>query len=208
MAIMARNAGGNYEPVPAGNHVARVYSIIHIGTVRENIKGEEKEMNKVRISFELPNETKEFKEGEGEKPYTISKDYTLSMFEKSDLRKFIDSTVPGGLSEEEVDVYDVTLLMGKAVMLNVIHKTSGKGNVYANITAAAAIPKGMTVPGPVNAPFVLDYENFDEAKFNALPDFLKDKMRSSQEYKALKGSSPEQEWNREAGEVNPDEIPV
>ena len=50
MAITATNeGGGNYTPVPAGIYAARCYSMVHIRTVTENIMGEDKTLNKVRI---------------------------------------------------------------------------------------------------------------------------------------------------------------
>jgi hypothetical protein len=45
-----------YELVPAGNHVARLYQIIHIGTNSYEYKGEMKKSDKVRLTFELCNE--------------------------------------------------------------------------------------------------------------------------------------------------------
>jgi len=41
-----------YELVPAGNHLARVYRVLHIGTVPENFQGEQQEINKVMIGFD------------------------------------------------------------------------------------------------------------------------------------------------------------
>ena len=62
-----------YEVVPAGNHVARLYEIIHIGTIPTTYKGEEKMTDKIRLTFELCDERKEFKEGEGERPSSVSR---------------------------------------------------------------------------------------------------------------------------------------
>jgi hypothetical protein len=62
MAINATNEGKPRELIPAGNYVARCYQMIHIGSVTENIMGEEKQLNKVRIGWELPTELRVFKE--------------------------------------------------------------------------------------------------------------------------------------------------
>lgn len=66
--------GGNFTPLEPGTYLARCYSMIHIGTIQEEFQGEKKTMNKVRITWELPTELKEFKQGEGEKPYSVSCD--------------------------------------------------------------------------------------------------------------------------------------
>jgi len=58
--IIATNNGGgaNYDPAPQGNHVAWCISMVHIGTVEEEYLGEKKWQNKVRITWELPEEKK------------------------------------------------------------------------------------------------------------------------------------------------------
>ena len=57
MAIIATSNGGtSYEPIPSGSYPARCYSMIHLGTIEENILGTVKKLNKVRITWELPTE--------------------------------------------------------------------------------------------------------------------------------------------------------
>jgi hypothetical protein len=157
--------------------------MIHIGTVPETFMGEEKLMNKVRITWELPNETKVFKEENGEQPYSISKEFTLSMHEKSNLRKFLEGWRGKGFTEEEAKQFDVTKLIGKPCMISVIHKTSKQGNLYAEISSASVVPKGLICPDQINKTFEFNYDPFDENKFDCLPDWLKDKIKTSLEYK-------------------------
>lgn len=185
MAIIAENKGQNYEPVAAGNYVARCYSMIQIGTVAENILGKEKILHKVRLTFELPTELKVFKEEKGEQPQVISKEFTLSMHEKATLRKMLESWRGKTFSEDEAKAFDITVLAGKPCMLNVIHKQSSNGNTYAEIGSISAMPKGLTCPAQVNPTFILSYDNFDHKAFDTLPDFIKDKMRKSLEYQKL-----------------------
>ena len=90
MAIIATTQESTlYKPLEPGNYVARCYSMVHIGTIEETINGVAKKLNKVRIGWELPTEMKVFKEEIGEQPITISKEFTLSMHEKSTLRNFL-----------------------------------------------------------------------------------------------------------------------
>ncbi len=181
--INATNSGsGDYTPVEAGTYPARCYSMVHIGTCKENILGQEKWLNKVRITWELPTETKEFKPGDGEKPYSVSKEFTLSMNEKANLRKFLEGWRGKGFTEAEAKKFDITALLGKPCMLSVIHKTSKQGRLYADISSVSAMPKGFECPAQINPSFEFSYDEFDEEKFNTLPDFLKDKMRQSVEY--------------------------
>ena len=51
MSIIAENKGGDFVLIPAGNHLARCYGMVQIGTVKEETgiyAG--KETHKVRIS--------------------------------------------------------------------------------------------------------------------------------------------------------------
>lgn len=41
------------------------------------------------------------------------------------------------------------------------------------------------MPEQINPSFEFTLENFEQAKFDSLPDFLKDKIRQSKEYKTL-----------------------
>lgn len=185
MAIIASNSGTNYTPVPAGTYAARCYSMIHIGTVQESYQGEDKEVNKVRITWELPTELKVFKEENGEQPYSVSKEFTLSMHEKSNLRKFLESWRGKGLTEEEAKSFDITKLMGRPCLLSIIHKKNQQGNDYATISSVSTLPKGMECPAQINPNYEFTWTEFNQDKFNALPDFLKEKMRGSREYRNI-----------------------
>jgi len=188
--INATNTGVKRELVPAGNYVARCYSMIHIGTVKENIKGEDKWIDKIKITWELPTELRVFKEENGEQPMVISQDFTLSMNEKANLRKFLESWRGKGFTEDQAKSFDVTKLLGIPCMLNIIHKASKAGNDYAMISSVGALPKGAECPKQINATFEFNFEdNFDEKALESFPDFIKDKIKGSVEYMKLK--SPE-----------------
>lgn len=183
MPIIASNTGTNFTPVPAGTYAARCYSMIHIGTVTENYMGEDKEMNKVRITWELPTELKVFKEENGEQPYSVSKEFTLSMHEKANLRKFLEGWRGKGFTEEEAKSFDITKLLGKPCLLSIIHKANKQGNQYATISGVSTLPKGMDCPAQINKNFEFTWDEFSQEKFDSLPDYLKEKMRTSREYR-------------------------
>lgn len=186
MSINATNDGIRRELIPAGNYIARCYSMVHIGTIAEQIMGEEKILNKVRITWELPTELRVFKEENGEQPMVISQEFTLSMHEKANLRKFLESWRGKGFTEEEAKCFDITKLLGIPCMINIIHKTSKAGNDFATISGVAAVPKSITVPAQINPNFEFNFESaFSVEKLESFPDFIKDKIKSSEEYKAL-----------------------
>jgi len=206
MPITATSQGGSsYEPVPEGNYIARCYSMIHIGTVLDVYQGESKLSNKVRITWELPTETKQFKDGEPERPYSIGKDFTLSLNEKATLRKFLESWRGKAFSEDEAQSFEVSKLIGAPCMLNVIHKTSKTGKTYAEIAGVAKMPKGIECPGQYNETFIFHYEPFEQWRFDALPDWVKDKVKSSDEYVAA--MSPQHTMAAPAAEIEDGDLP-
>jgi hypothetical protein len=184
-AITATSTGGggrDFEPVPSGSHIARCYQMIHIGTVTETILGEQKKLNKVRLVFELPYELKVFNAERGEQPYSIGKDYTLSMHEKSNLRRDLKGWRGKDFTEVEAQAFDITVLIGKACSLNVVHRPSKAGRIYAEIASISPVPRGATCPDAINTPLVFGYDPFDIAVFNQLPEWLRDKITSSEEF--------------------------
>lgn len=198
MAIIATNTGGTtFEPIPTGNYPARCYSMIHIGTVEENIMGTLKRLNKVRITWELPTELKVFKEENGEQPCVISKEFTLSMHEKATLRGFLKNWRGKDFTDEEAKAFDIEKLIGAPCMLNITHKTKkDNSGVYAEIGSISTMPKGFPCPEQINPTFVWTYDTFDVDKFNSLPEYLKNKMVHSDEYKlALSGGQEHESPN-------------
>lgn len=179
-------SSGNFEPVPAGNHVARCYQMIHIGTVEENYLNEIKHQNKVRLVFELPNECRVFNPDKGEQPFSIGKDYTLSMHEKANLRKDLESWRGKRFTDQEAASFDITVLVGKPCMLNVVHRTSkSSGKIYADIASVTPLPKGFTCPDQVNDTIVFGYDPFQPEVYDSLPDWLRTKISGSDEFKQM-----------------------
>ncbi len=170
------------EPVPAGVFPARAYKLIHFGTVPDTYQGEHKLTNKLRIDWELPTEMKVFDPEKGEQPQSISKDYTASFNEKSNLYKDLSSWL-GDLSQ--YDEFELTQILGRDCMVNIQHKTSGAGNVYAYVAAVMPMPQGIECPPPVNPQFVWDFEdNFDDGVLENMHEYFRDKIKSSLEYEA------------------------
>ena len=208
MAIIATNTAQQRELIEAGNYIARCYQMLHIGTVQETILGETKILNKVRIGWELPTELKTFSDEKGEQPCVISKEFTLSMNEKSNLRKLLASWRGKDFSEEEAKAFDITNLLGKACMINIIHKPSKDGTkTYQEIAGCTPMPRGMECPSQINNNMVWDYDHPDMQLLANLPDFIKDKIKSSLEFVALGKPMPQQESNDENNESTTEDLP-
>ena len=209
MAIIANSTGSgkDFQPVEAGTYTARCYSMIHIGTVMGEYLGKPKEQDKVRLTFELPTEMKVFKEGDIEKPQVIGKDFTLSMNEKASLRKFLNSWRGEAFSEEEAKSFDITKLLGVPCTLGVAHKTGKNGNTYAEITSVSKVMKGMPVPPQFNPSFEFSVLEFDQSKFDALPEFIAKQVKESREYLAMVGTPAPEPINAVTLAPQDDDLP-
>jgi len=209
MAIIANSNGGgkDFQPVEAGTYTARCYSMIHIGTVTEEYNGEKKEANKVRLTFELPTEMKVFKEENGEQPQVIGKDFTLSMHEKAGLRKFLSSWRGKAFTDDEAKAFDITKLLGVACTLGITHKVSKTGKTYAEISSVSTLMKGMAIADQINPSFEFSVAEFDQAKFDALPHFIRDKVITSREYLAMQGTPKPEAINAESLAPQDEDMP-
>jgi len=190
MAILAKNVKGEpVELIEKGSYPARIYQLIHLGTV---VGFEGKMQDKVKIGFELPTELKVFDEKKGEQPRVVSGDYTLSFNEKANLTEIINACDPKALELDDngmMEEFDVESLIGKDLLITINHKPrkDGKGD-FAFVAGGTRLPKGMTCPPAINPTIVLSYDKWNEDVYQKLPDFIKEKMNVTEEFKAL---SPE-----------------
>ena len=192
MPLIAQQPESRSVILPEGTHIARVYGLIHIGTVSTPFtddNGEPVKLSKIRLTFEFPEEMHVFKEGDEAKPLVLSQEYTLSMGNKSNLRPIVEGIIGTGLSDSEAYNFDHEQLIGKACLVTIKHKESKKGNVYAVIASTAPLMKGQTCKPPINKPKILTYQAWDQEYFDSLPDFIKDVMKTSTEYQSLHGVS-------------------
>ncbi len=171
---------------PKGTFMARVIRIVYIGTVKTTWKGEEKEIPKLWITWELPTEKAVFKEGEPEMPFIISQEFSHSMGKKSNLRPITENIIGTTLTDDEAYGFDHDELLDKPCQITIVHEVKNE-NTYANVSAVSGLLKGVTCPSRENELKVLSFDKWDEKYFEDLPKFIKDKIMSSKEYKAMKG---------------------
>lgn len=177
-----KSNGKDFKLVPAGTHMARCYQFIHLGHVPNTFPGATTStVNKIRLTWELPDEKAVFNAEKGEQPFVMSQEYTLSMNEKANLRKMIESLFGQKLSDEEAENFDTELLVGKPCLLTIVHTVKGD-KTYTNVQNVTSLPKGMPVPEQINKSSIITWENMSTEEFNNLPPFLQDKMKQAAEY--------------------------
>lgn len=179
--------GGSFQLPPVGNHIGICRQVIDLGTQDDTWLGKKKLIRKVRISFETPNEKATFDEARGEECFLVSKEYTLSLSEKANLRHDLESWRGLAFTEKELEGFALGKLIGAAAMINVIHKKSTSGRMYSLITAITSLPRGMKkgdVPKPTLAAVEYSIDDGNNEVFKKLPEFLQEKILASEEVKA------------------------
>lgn len=209
MPIYAESKGVTRELVPIGNHRARCVKMIQIGTIEEtDMAGKRIRRPKVNIGWELVDELRVFDEKKGEQPMMISQMFTLSMHEKSTLRKIVVSWRGKDFSDEEAKKFDITKLLGVPCMINVSHKKKNDGGLKQQIDAVTSVPKMMQkdFPAQINPSQMLSFLNWDESLYESLPEWMRDLIRSSEEYQALKSPKGEVQISSRSGSDFPPHI--
>lgn len=181
MAIIAKNEqGGSFEPIPEGVHTAICVSIIDLGM--QYSEKWDKSTHKAMVTWELPEETYT-KDGET-KPRTLSKEYSLSLGEKSNLRKDLQAWRGRAFTDEELAGFDLKNVLGKGCQIQLIH-TEKNGNKYANIASIMGLPKGMKLDEPSNIVY-FDLGDTECMKLMAqIPEWIQNKIKESDDYKNM-----------------------
>ncbi len=179
MGRYAKDSGGSdFKQAAPGNHVARCYSIVDLGTQHGEYQREPTIRNQVIIRWELPFETEEF-DG-AQKPLIVSKFYTNSLSEKANLRKDLESWRAKAFTAEELLKFDLMQILGKPCTVSVVHNEKGK----AKVVSVAAVPKGTTCPPQFNPSSSFWIDEWDDSAFHALPEGFQKIIAESDEYKA------------------------
>ena len=180
-------------PVEPGTYIAVCIGAVDLGEQETTFNGKTKYVNQIQIIYELPSELIEI-DGE-EQPRQLSRRFTISLSAKSNLRKFIETWYSKKFTDESIRDFDTNDFLGKPAMLSVVLSEDGN---YANIASAAALPKGMPAPEAKSELIDFDVENWDDAKFEKLPEWLQELIKNSTQYKAA--HLPEDEVSVEAAE--------
>ena len=181
------SSGSDFKLPPAGSFLARLYRIIDIGTQTTEWMGKKKMQRKIIAMFELhgeDNDGQPLQTAEG-KPLIVSKRYTLSLDEKATLRKDLEAWRGKAFTQEELDGFNLEVLLGKCCMVSITHSTYD-GKEYANIAGISQVPaalKKLGEPVGVNELMIFTLEPFDQDKFNKLSEGMQGVIKKSAEYR-------------------------
>jgi hypothetical protein len=197
MALTISESAKQERKLPeAGATVGVLYSLVDLGHQETNFDNQKKWTPKVRLTFELPDQTDEFEVVENgkttkvSKPMVVSIEQTRSLGEKASLRKLLEQWRGQTFTSKELQAFSLKNLLGKPAMLTLIHKTSQQGRQYCAIAGASKLPKGMKAPATTtNDQLYYEIEQGEAGQFNDMPDWLQEKIRASKEFATAAGKS-------------------
>jgi hypothetical protein len=181
-----------FKIAPAGLHMARLYSVIDLGHQATEWAGETKIMHKVVLTWELhgnDDADQPLKTDDG-KPLIVSKRYTVSLGDQARLRQDLEAWSNKKMTAEDRKKFDLRNLLDKFCMVNITHSEDGK---YANISGISPVPSALrnAQPEGINPTLHFWLAEFDQAKYDALPKYYKEKITESSEWRGQKARDAE-----------------
>lgn len=209
MGLTAKKTdGGSYEIIPEETYQGICYAVYDLGTHYNETFG--KSNHKIRICWEIPELRIELdKDGQQlNLPRAISKEYTLSLHEKSNLRKDLESWRGKAFTDEELDGFDLLKLLGVNCMLQIIHSHRGD-KTYANVAQVSKLYRNVEKLPNENPLVSFSFET-DQSLPDNTPDWIADKIKASNEWQAQGNQSVDNRHQEEfipAADENGEAIP-
>lgn len=183
MGLVAKQAAqGDFQIVPAGQYAGICYQVIELGHLFSDFYG--KSRHRIRLVWELHGENQI---GDGVatlpdgKPMVVGAEYTLTLADNGALKPLLESWRGRPFTAEELDGFDITKLLGAPCMVTVQHETEN-GKTYANVKSVSPLLKSLQKPVQVNPSFKFELDPWKQADFDALPEWLREKIKKSEEY--------------------------
>lgn len=164
-------------PMEGGVYMAVCVTVADLGDqYSEKFKNTQR---KVVFSFDIPSETVEM-DGET-RMRQLSKRCTFSVSKRGTLNKMLNAWLNANMSEQDLAELDLFDFAGKACQIRVTVSEDGAHN---NVEDVMALSKGMPVP-TTDTPIItydLDKDGFSGEKWDALPQWLQDAIKKSEQY--------------------------
>ena len=188
------SGGGTFEQAPKGMHNATCFRLVDVGTHDETYEGDTKKRHSIFIYWEL-NDAK-MEDGQ---PFSIMKQYTLSLNEKSALYKDLCAWRKKQFTDEELKGFDLTSILGVTCDLDIGETKTGKSKVVNVYSPDGGAKKQPTV----NEQIAFDIDEYvaGNSDMNSLwvdlPSWVQSKIDESFEVKAKDTARNQQ---RESGD--------
>jgi hypothetical protein len=152
--ITATASDSKYTPHPEGQYPAQCVDVVDLGEYVQDFPGSEPYIGK---KCALVFRSGEVNATTGE-PIDIAREFTVSMGERANLRKFLEQWRGKAYTADEARSVPLDKLCGNWGLLTVAHKVSGKGRAYATVVAIVGVPKQMQAALPSLPPYTRDQE--------------------------------------------------
>ena len=156
MPIIAKdNTESKFSKIPlpeSGTTQAVCCAVWDLGLQKTNFNGEEKTQHKVIIAWEIVEKINVPDSEYNGKPYMLNRKYTLSLGDKANLRKDLESWRGKPFTADEIkNGFDLDKLYGVNCYIGIKHEQDRNDltKVYANVTAILPLPKGTAKIAPV-----------------------------------------------------------
>ena len=207
MGLKAKKPPGSnedFDPIEAGVHQAICIRYYDLGT--QYMEKFETSARKVLLMWEVPDSRIQIENKD--LPRAISKEYTLSLHRKANLRTDLESWRGKGFTDNELEGFDLDSILGANCMLNIIHKTNDRGT-FANIASIMPLMKTMKKQEPENPIVCFSFDNPEIEIPENTPEWIETKIKNSEEWRTFNDyrySEPPQEPDQEPP-LPDDEVP-
>lgn len=177
VAIMAKAKDeSTFTPVSEGLHPAVCSAVVDLG-MQPGSQLYPNPKRQVYLRFDCLDEVVEF-EKDGHKisgPARCGATYTLSLGDKSKLRPLLESWRGRKFTEQELEGFDISKLLGVAGQVQILHTKKGD-KTYANVQTIVPFPKGVDKPKPPTDAMVFSPAESPKTDFEQLPKWLQKKI--------------------------------
>lgn len=177
MSMIVKSDGNNeIKQLDPGVYTGIASQIIDLGVQENSMFG--KKQRKVIIVWNIIGEYVTV--NEKELPRVISKEYTMSLGEKSTLRKDLEAWRGRPFTATELEGFDLKNVLNIPCQLQLIQKESNN-KTFLNIASIMSIPKGMTIEKlEETETFIFDtYDPSTWDNYDRISKWIKEKIKKS-----------------------------
>lgn len=177
MSLVVKEKGKNIPPLESGVYTGICVGVVDLGEQKNERFG--KYQDRVAFFFEITGEFVDVGEGEL-KPRWLSKEFTASLNERSNLAKTLQSWRSRPFSADELKGFDLSQLVGQGCQLQVMENEKND-RVYNTIEQIMGLPKGVAASEPISETFVFDMGKLEQAEavFPKLPEWVQKRVEKS-----------------------------
>lgn len=175
MSMIVKSEGNSeIKQLDPGVYTGIASQIVDLGVQENSMFG--KKQRKLMIVWNIVGEYVTV--NDKQLPRVMSKEYTMSLSEKSTLRKDLEAWRGRPFTSEELEGFDLRNILNVPCQLQLIQKEAN-GKTFLNIASIMSIPKGMKVE-PLEETVVFDtydyntWENYDK-----IPNWIKEKIKKA-----------------------------